>query len=208
MQTLAASGQDFTSDDLIDLVGPVDPGHEANARSNSIGSLFTTAKNMWLIEWTGKVVKSRQKHRKGGAVRVWRGRNIIEARAQEVLPAVQLSPPTKVIRRRSSTQQAKRPIYLERVKVPNILHSVSMEPAALPREEDNGTTLSDFERVTLRETSVLMVLYSVDELSESITEVLRALSALQEQTGYEDCDVTRTLRDARRALGRFNPPGT
>lgn len=75
LETLAASGRPFTSDDLIALVGQPDATHQPNARNNAIGLAFRQAAADRLIESDGRVVSSRQPHRKGGAVRVWRGRS-------------------------------------------------------------------------------------------------------------------------------------
>ena len=73
LEQLAYSGDEFTSDDLVDLVGPPDNGHTANSRNNAIGKLFNEAAAAGLIETDGRVRPSRQPHRKGGGNRVWRG---------------------------------------------------------------------------------------------------------------------------------------
>lgn len=73
LETLAASGMAFTSDNLIALVGLPDEDHEPNARNNAVGSVFREAAAAGLIVSDGRLVQSRQPHRKGGAVRVWRG---------------------------------------------------------------------------------------------------------------------------------------
>lgn len=70
---LAASGDPFTSDDLIDVVGVPDADHQPNARNNQVGAVFREAARQGIIRSEGRVVQSRQPHRKGGAVRVWRG---------------------------------------------------------------------------------------------------------------------------------------
>ena len=70
---LADTGQPFTSDDIIDRVGPPDPDHTANGANNTVGSIFRQLANDGVIETDGRVVRSRQPHRKGGAIRVWRG---------------------------------------------------------------------------------------------------------------------------------------
>ena len=74
LHELAATGDPFTADDLIDRVGPPDQSHRANSRNSSIGGLFSQAASDGWIVSDGRVVRSRQPHRKGGAVRVWRGR--------------------------------------------------------------------------------------------------------------------------------------
>jgi hypothetical protein len=71
--SLAASGERFTSDDLLNLVGLPDPDHEPNARNNAVGSVFRWAAGEGLIETVG-VTKSQLPTRKGGIVRVWQGR--------------------------------------------------------------------------------------------------------------------------------------
>lgn len=69
---LAMSPRDFTSDDLLDLVGPPDTSHAPNARNNQIGMVFRHAKKDGLIFVVGHAV-SEAPHRKRGLVRVWRG---------------------------------------------------------------------------------------------------------------------------------------
>lgn len=70
---LAGDGEDFTADDLRDRVGEPDTEHSANGANNAIGSLFREAAAARLIVRTGRVTKSRQPHRKGGMIQVWRG---------------------------------------------------------------------------------------------------------------------------------------
>lgn len=70
---LAATNDGFTADDLLDRVGPPDDSHSPNGSNSAIGSLFRQAAAARLIESDGRVVQSRQPHRKGGAVRVWHG---------------------------------------------------------------------------------------------------------------------------------------
>ena len=72
LRELADSGQPFTADDLYDSVDHPDLAHAANGRNNAIGSLFGEAHKTGMIIPVG-VQKSRQPHRKGGMVRVWRG---------------------------------------------------------------------------------------------------------------------------------------
>lgn len=73
LHELAMTGEPFTSDDLLDRVGPPDGGHTANGRNNAIGSVFVQAAREGWISSEGRVVKSRAEHRKGGGVRVWIG---------------------------------------------------------------------------------------------------------------------------------------
>lgn len=73
MKALALEGAPFTSDDLIERAGLPDPHHGPNSANSAVGSLFREAAARGLIVSDGRVVKSRQKYRKGGAVRVWRG---------------------------------------------------------------------------------------------------------------------------------------
>ena len=74
LHDLADTGAWFSSDDVADRVGLPDSGHAANGRNSAMGSLFSQAAADGLIESDGRVVRSRQPHRKGGAVRMWRGR--------------------------------------------------------------------------------------------------------------------------------------
>ncbi len=74
LEVLAASGRPFTADDLHEAVKHPDASHSANGRNNLIGSVFREAHHAGVIEPVG-VVPSRQAHRKGGMIRVWRGRN-------------------------------------------------------------------------------------------------------------------------------------
>lgn len=63
----------FTADDVTaNGSAAVDPDHAPNAAQNSIGALFNRAARDGRIAWTGRVVRSRAPHRKGGAIRVWR----------------------------------------------------------------------------------------------------------------------------------------
>jgi hypothetical protein len=73
LEELAETGEPFTSDDLMERAGVPDPDHQANGAMNQVGALFREAAGRGLIVSDGRVVKSRQPHRKGGAVRVWRG---------------------------------------------------------------------------------------------------------------------------------------
>jgi hypothetical protein len=71
---LIVSGRSFTADDVTaNGVFTLDPMHSPNGTQSGIGAMFQRASRERLIEWTGEVVKSRAKHRKGGAIRVWRG---------------------------------------------------------------------------------------------------------------------------------------
>jgi len=71
---LIVAGHDFTADDVTGSGQVTVAGdHGPNAAQNAIGSLFNTAARRRRIEWTGGVVRSAAPHRKGGAIRVWRG---------------------------------------------------------------------------------------------------------------------------------------
>jgi hypothetical protein len=70
---LADSGESFTADDLIAVVGQPDSAHAPNGANSAIGSLFRTAHALKWITPIG-VKASRQPRRKGGMIRVWRGR--------------------------------------------------------------------------------------------------------------------------------------
>jgi hypothetical protein len=70
---LAASGDEFTADDVLDRAGHPDDRHEANGANSAIGSLFRRAHKERLIMPTGRVVRSRQPKRKGGMIQVWVG---------------------------------------------------------------------------------------------------------------------------------------
>lgn len=65
-------GEPFSADDVIEAVGYPDESHEPNAKNNSIGSLFQAASKAGKIEMVG-TTQSKQKHRKGGLIRVWKG---------------------------------------------------------------------------------------------------------------------------------------
>lgn len=73
IEDLAATGRAFSSDDLVDLVGLPDPDHEPNARNGAVGAIFRQASTAGLIRPTGRVVTSRQPHRRGGTQRTWVG---------------------------------------------------------------------------------------------------------------------------------------
>lgn len=70
---LAASGDEFTADDVLDRAGHPDSRHAANSANSAIGSLFRRAAAQRRIMQTGRTVRSRQPHRKGGAIQVWVG---------------------------------------------------------------------------------------------------------------------------------------
>lgn len=69
---MADSGKPFTSDDLVAVVGLPDSAHNPNAANSAVGALFRTAHSMKWITPIG-VEASKQPHRKGGMIRVWRG---------------------------------------------------------------------------------------------------------------------------------------
>ena len=68
------SGKPFTADDVTDNGAiTADGSHAPNARQSSIGSMFRSHANSGHIVFTGEVIKSAAKHRKGGMIRVWEG---------------------------------------------------------------------------------------------------------------------------------------
>lgn len=73
IERLARTGLPFTSDDLLDAVGHPDMSHAPNGGNNLIGSVMREAKQRGLIEAI-RYRPARQQHRKGGIVRLWRGR--------------------------------------------------------------------------------------------------------------------------------------
>lgn len=73
IRKLASTGEPFTADDLVALVGIPDASHSANSRNSSLGAVFSWASKSGLIRPTGRVVQSSQPHRKGGMIREWIG---------------------------------------------------------------------------------------------------------------------------------------
>ena len=73
LRKLAASGVPFSSDDLTAKVGVPDGTHSPNGVNSGVGGIFGGAARAGLIEMVG-VMKSSSSHRKGGMIRVWRGR--------------------------------------------------------------------------------------------------------------------------------------
>lgn len=70
MDELIDLGKPFSSDDLIDMVGPPDVSHTPNSRNGAVGSLFNTAARQGRIVDVGHE-RSRQPHRKSGLIRLW-----------------------------------------------------------------------------------------------------------------------------------------
>jgi hypothetical protein len=71
---LILDGDPFTADDVTyNGRFALDQSHSANGAQSGIGAMFQRASRERLIEFTGDVVKSKAKHRKGGVIRVWRG---------------------------------------------------------------------------------------------------------------------------------------
>lgn len=65
-------GPIFTADDVtMEGVIAIDQGHAPNARQNAIGSTFQALARRGLIQRTGRVVRSKAPHRKGGMIQVW-----------------------------------------------------------------------------------------------------------------------------------------
>jgi photosystem II stability/assembly factor-like uncharacterized protein len=83
---LILSDTDFTADDLTNNGAiALDSGHTANALQNGIGSIFSRSARQGLISFTGNVRRSNAPHRKGGAIRVWRGTDAGKRWARQVL---------------------------------------------------------------------------------------------------------------------------
>jgi hypothetical protein len=67
-------GQPFTADDVTDNGAiAADAAHNPNSKQSSIGALFQSHARLGHIAFTGDVVKSTAKHRKGGMIRIWEG---------------------------------------------------------------------------------------------------------------------------------------
>lgn len=75
IKRLARTGRPFTADDLYEKVGHPDPTHKVNSRNNVVGKIFREACEAGLIESIGWR-PSRQPHRKGGVIRIWRGKGL------------------------------------------------------------------------------------------------------------------------------------
>lgn len=69
---LAAKGEDFSADDLLELVGPPDVSRAPNGRNNAVGVVFSRAAHAGLIVTVG-YTRSSTPTRKGGLIRLWRG---------------------------------------------------------------------------------------------------------------------------------------
>lgn len=70
---LAASGKEFSANDLYEMVGLPDPSSEPNAKNNTVGTMFRHAAHRGEIRFTGKTILSTVPTRKGGLIRVWIG---------------------------------------------------------------------------------------------------------------------------------------
>jgi hypothetical protein len=83
---LILQGGPFTADDVTEAGALVIDGqHTPNGKQSGIGSLFNQAARRGLIYFTGNVVRSEAPHRKGGAIRVWRGTEVGVLWARSVL---------------------------------------------------------------------------------------------------------------------------
>jgi hypothetical protein len=71
---LADPNQHTFSADDVTLGGKmsVDPEHEANSKQSAIGSAFRKWAKDGYIEWTGRVVNSKNPRRNKGMVKVWK----------------------------------------------------------------------------------------------------------------------------------------
>lgn len=67
----------FTADDVTDngAITADHGAHNPNSRQSTIGALFQHHARQGHISFTGEVIKSTAKHRKGGMIRVWQGTN-------------------------------------------------------------------------------------------------------------------------------------
>lgn len=72
LAVLAAKHEDFSADDLLELVGPPDVSRAPNGRNNAVGVVFSRAAHAGQIVVVG-YTKSSTPTRKGGLVRLWRG---------------------------------------------------------------------------------------------------------------------------------------
>lgn len=72
LRELAATGDQFSADDLVERIGPPDLTRTPNGRNNSIGAVFSRARHAGLIEVVG-YTRSTTPTRKGGLIRVWKG---------------------------------------------------------------------------------------------------------------------------------------
>lgn len=70
MCELWETGEPFSSDNLKDIVGVPDQGHEPNGTNNQIGSVFREWSARGLIERVD-TTRSTYRHRKGGLIVVW-----------------------------------------------------------------------------------------------------------------------------------------
>jgi len=70
---LSRTGEEFTSDDVIEQVGMPDGSHKPNGANNAMGPLFARAHTQGLIEPVG-TAQSKSPTRKGGLIRTWRGK--------------------------------------------------------------------------------------------------------------------------------------
>jgi hypothetical protein len=69
---LAATGRDFTSEDVIELVGVPHVGGGAN-RNNAVGAMMSAAAKAGLARKTGRYVEARRPVSHARVVAVWRG---------------------------------------------------------------------------------------------------------------------------------------
>ena len=74
VKRLADTGRPFTVADLYEKVGHPDDTHEPNGKNNQVGAIFHAAAKDGLIEPIG-FQPARTEHRRGGIVRVWRGKS-------------------------------------------------------------------------------------------------------------------------------------
>ena len=71
-ELIRAGSRQLTADDItIDGLLAVDNSHAANGRQSAIGSAFRSWAQQGLIVRTGRVVRSKAPHRKGGMIQVW-----------------------------------------------------------------------------------------------------------------------------------------
>lgn len=79
-------GHEFTADDVTANGRVTAAGdHDPNAKQNSIGSVFNKHARDGHIMFTGRVVRSKARHRKGGMIRVWEATESGKRWARKVL---------------------------------------------------------------------------------------------------------------------------
>ena len=73
VRQLAAEHIPFNADDAAAISDMPDDTHQANGKNNGIGQAFRRAAAEGIIKPTGRIVRSKRKHRKGGMQQEWIG---------------------------------------------------------------------------------------------------------------------------------------